>query len=69
LCQPRVIMTMEKLVEWLARETEVLGENLPQCCFVHHKPHMLPRWEPSPPQWDGSILTAWTTARPCLHGS
>jgi hypothetical protein len=43
LCQPRVIMMMEKLVEWLAGETEVLvlGENLPQCRFVHHKPHML----------------------------
>jgi hypothetical protein len=42
LCQSRVIMMMDKLVEWLARETEVLGENLPQCRFVHHKPHMLP---------------------------
>jgi hypothetical protein len=39
LFQPRVIMIMEKSVEWLARETEVLGENLPQCRFVHHKPH------------------------------
>jgi hypothetical protein len=34
-------MRMEKLVESLAGETEVLGENLPQCRFVHHKPHML----------------------------
>jgi hypothetical protein len=41
LCQPRLIMMMEKLVEWMAGETEVLGENLPQCRFVHHKSHML----------------------------
>jgi hypothetical protein len=25
----------------IGRETEVLGKNLPQCRFVHHKPHML----------------------------
>jgi hypothetical protein len=30
-------MMMEKLVG----ETEVLGENLPQCRFVHQKLHML----------------------------
>jgi hypothetical protein len=43
LCQPRVIMIMEKLVEWwLAGETEVLGENLPQCRFLDYKLHMLP---------------------------
>jgi hypothetical protein len=43
LCQPRVIMIMEKLVE-----TEVLGENLPHCRFVQQKPHMLPGREPGP---------------------
>jgi hypothetical protein len=26
----------------VSRKTEVLGENLPQCRFVHHKSHMLP---------------------------
>jgi hypothetical protein len=34
----------------IGRETEVFGENLPQCRFVHHKPHMLP----GPPRWEVS---------------
>jgi hypothetical protein len=55
LCQPWVIMIMEKSVEWLAGETEVLRENLPQCRFVHHKPHMLPVREPGPPRWEASV--------------
>jgi hypothetical protein len=55
LYQPRLIMIMEKSVEWLAGETEILGENLPQCCFVHHKPHMLPVREPGPPRWEASV--------------
>jgi hypothetical protein len=55
LCQPRVIMMMEKLVECLAGETEVLGENLPQCRFVHSKPQMLPGREPGPPRWEVSL--------------
>jgi hypothetical protein len=54
LCQPRVIMMIEKLVECLARGTEVLGRNLPQCRFVHHKPHMLLRREPGPQRWEAS---------------
>jgi hypothetical protein len=55
LYQPRVIMIMEKSVELLAGETEVLGENLPHCRFVHHKPHMLPVREPGPPRWEASV--------------
>jgi hypothetical protein len=54
LCQPQMIMMMEKLVEWLAAETEVLGENQPQYSFVHHKPHMLPGREPGPSRWEAS---------------
>jgi hypothetical protein len=33
----------------IGRETEVLGEILPQCRHVHHKTHMLPGREPGPP--------------------
>jgi hypothetical protein len=47
----RVIMMMENLVEWrLAGETEVLGENLPQRHFVHHRSHLTRSGiEPGPP--------------------
>jgi hypothetical protein len=47
-------MMMQKLAEWLARETEVLGENLSQCRFVHHKPHTLPERERGPPRLQAS---------------
>jgi hypothetical protein len=46
------MMSVEQSVEFLAGETEVLGENLPQSRFVHHKVQMT--WfgfEPVPPQW------------------
>jgi hypothetical protein len=35
-----MVMSMEQLVEWVAGETEVLDENLPQNRFVHHISHM-----------------------------
>jgi hypothetical protein len=60
----RVIV--EQLVEWrLAGETEVLGENLPQRHFVHHKSHMTRPWlEPQAGAVGSQRLTAWAMARP-----
>jgi hypothetical protein len=54
-------MMIEKLVKWLAGETEVLGENLPQYRFIHHKPYTLPGREPEPPRWEDSVqpLEVW----------
>jgi hypothetical protein len=41
-------MMLEKFMEKLAGETEVLGENLPHCRCIHQKPHMLPGRVPRP---------------------
>jgi hypothetical protein len=45
-----MMMIVEQLLEWeLVGETEELGENLPQCHFVHQKSHMAwPGLEPGP---------------------
>jgi hypothetical protein len=53
------MMSVEQSVEWeLAGETEVLGENLSQYHFVHHKSHMTwPGLEPWPPRWEAGIIT------------
>jgi hypothetical protein len=52
-----MMMSVEQSVKWeLAGETEVLGENVTQCHFVHNKSHMT--WaglEPGPPTWKPAI--------------
>jgi hypothetical protein len=47
-------MSVEQMVEWeLVGETEVLGENLIQRHFVHHKSHMnWPGLEHVPSRWE-----------------
>jgi hypothetical protein len=39
----------------IGKGTDVLGENLPQRHFVHHKSHMIrPGFKPGPPRWEAS---------------
>jgi hypothetical protein len=48
-----VMMSVQQSVEWLAGETEILGENLPRYSFDHHKSHMIwPDLEPGSPLWE-----------------
>jgi hypothetical protein len=57
-------MIVEQLVEWrLAGETEVLGENLLQRHFVHHKSHMT-RARTRSAAVGSQRLIAWAMAQP-----
>jgi hypothetical protein len=52
-CGRWTMMSMEQSVKCLAEDTEVLGENLPLCRFVHHKSHTTwPRLGPGPSRWE-----------------
>jgi hypothetical protein len=35
-----MMVIVEQFGKKMGREIEVLGENLPQCHYVHHKSHM-----------------------------
>jgi hypothetical protein len=61
-----MMVIVEQLVEWrLAGETEVLGENLLQCHFLHDKPQMTgPRVRTRADAVGSQRLTAWAMARP-----
>jgi hypothetical protein len=65
------MVTVEQLMKWrLADETEVLGENLPQLHFVHHKSHMTRTGlEPGPPRWEDSDYPPELWRGPELHHS
>jgi hypothetical protein len=54
-------MDIKQLVEWeLAVETEVLGENLPQCQILNHKFVTFDRTQADPV--DSRRLRAWAIA-------
>jgi hypothetical protein len=49
------MVIVEKLANKGWQGKEVLGENLPQRHFVHHKYHITrPGFEPGPPRWETS---------------
>jgi hypothetical protein len=51
-----LMLSVERPVKSLARETELPGGNLPQCRVVHHKSHMtLPELQPGPPWWEAGF--------------
>jgi hypothetical protein len=55
-----IMMRVEQSVKWLAGETEVPGENLSQCHFIHHKSLTCARTRAA--AVGSQRLTAWASA-------
>jgi hypothetical protein len=52
-----MVKSVEQSLKWLAGNTAVLRENLPQRRFVHHNSHMTwPGLVPGSPRWEASDL-------------
>jgi hypothetical protein len=65
LCQPRVIMMMEKLIKWLSGKPKYLEKTCPSATFVHHKiPHDQTRGWSRAAAVGSRRLTACAMARP-----
>jgi hypothetical protein len=53
-----LLTNVKQLMEQIsAGNNEILGENAPQCYFVHHKSHMIQTGiEPGQPQWETGLI-------------